>query len=265
MKRLQTDHVDLLLIHHGGDTIEKILDEDYMNVLTRAKERGQTRFVGYSTHTSDPETFKTAIKCKFYDAILLCYNYESPASLTKSIKEVRAAGIGVIAMKNLLNFATRPRKPLDDIREDKNGSVTYAQALLRWVLDNPNIDTIIPGMTSFEHLAENIAIMGTKMGYDDHLMLNRFSEHIQGNYCLGLSGCTGCTGQCPRGVNVRELNRCLGYAYGYGDIDLAWENYRDLPRSSKVDVCGDCEECVVKCVNGINLSENIKQARKLFC
>ncbi|MFC1651359.1 aldo/keto reductase [Candidatus Latescibacterota bacterium] len=264
LKRLQTDHVDLLLIHHGGDTVEKILDEDYMKVLTRAKEKGQTRFVGYSTHTSDPETFKAAIKCKFYDAILLCYNYESQASLTKSIQDVRAAGIGVIAMKTLLNFNTRPRKPLEDIREDKNGPITYAQALLRWVLSNPSVDTIIPGMTSFEHLAENLAVMGTKLGYEDQLQLLRFSKNERGTRCLHLSGCNGCEGQCPYGVPVHELNRCLGYAYGYGDEQLAWENYQYLPSSNHVEMCADCDECKVKCVKGLNLTENIQKARMLF-
>ena len=264
LKRLRTDHVDLLLIHHGGDTVEQILDEDYMKALARAKEKGQTRFVGYSTHTSDPETFKAVIMSKFHDAILLCYNCESPAHLTKSIQDVRAAGIGVIAMKNLLNFNSRPRTPLADIREDKNGSVTYTQALLKWVLSNQSVDTVIPGMTSFEHLAENLAVMGTKLGYEDRLQLLRLSENERGNRCHHLSGCNGCEGQCPNGVPVCEINRCLGYAYGYGDERLAWENYRELPRGARIDQCNDCDECAVKCVNGINLTDNIKRARELF-
>jgi len=79
-----------------------------------------------------------------------------------------------------------------------------------------------------------------------------------------VTGCTGCQGQCPYGVQVSELNRCLGYAYGYGDMALARENYDRLPASSRVDMCGDCGECLVKCVNGINLTENISRARELF-
>jgi predicted aldo/keto reductase-like oxidoreductase len=184
--------------------------------------------------------------------------------MTESIEKVRKAGIGVIAMKNLLNFNTRPRKPLDDIRENKNGSETYSQALLKWVLSNPNVDVIIPGITSFEQLAENMTIMGTKMSYDDHRLLYRFSSRMKGNYCMGLSGCTGCKEKCPKGVNISELNRCLGYAYGYGNIELARENYRYLPSSNYVEICADCEECLVKCVNGLNLTENIQKARMLF-
>ena len=264
LKRLQTDHVDLLLIHHGGDTPELVLNEEHMKVLDDSRRKGQTRFIGYSTHTSDPKCFDAAVECDFYDSILLCYNYASPPSLTTSIEKIRKAGIGVIAMKNLLNFETRPRKPLPDIRKDKNNSVTYAQALFKWVLNNPYVDTIIPGMTSFEQLAENMAIMGTKLSYEDQNILYRFSERIKGSHCFGLAGCTGCKEQCPKGVNVSELNRCLGYVYGYEDYKLARENYEELPPSQRVDVCGDCEECVVKCINGLNLTENIQRARELF-
>ena len=264
LKRLQTDHVDLLLLHHGGDTTEMVLNEEYMKVMDSARQKGQTRFIGFSSHTSDPEVYDNAIKSKFWEAALLCYNYQSPPSLTVSIEKMRKAGIAIIGMKNLLNFTTRPRKPLEDIREDKNGPVTYAQALLKWVLANPYVDTIIPGMTSFEQLAENMAIMGTKMSYEDSRILYKYSERTKGSDCLGLSGCTGCKEQCPRGVSVNELNRCLGYAYGYNDMRLAWENYRQLPRSSRVDICKDCTECVVKCVNGLNLTENIQRAKELF-
>jgi len=264
LKRLQTDHVDLLMIHHGGDTPEMVLSEDNMKVLDEARKKGQTRFVGYSTHTSDPQVYENTIKSKFYDAVLLCYNYESPPSLTVSIEKMRKAGIAVIAMKNLLNFATRPRNPLEDIREDKNDPVTYAQALLKWVLANKYVDVIIPGITSFEQLAENMAIMGTKMSYDDHRILYQFGSRIKGSHCMVLSGCTGCDGQCPKGVKISELNRCLGYAYGYGDMRLAEENYQQIPRSSRVDVCKDCTECAVKCVNGLNLTETIQRAKELF-
>ncbi len=263
LKRLQTDHVDLLLIHHGGDTPEKLLREEQMKVLDDARKRGQARFVGYSTHTYEPKVYEATVKCKFYDAVLICYNFASPPGMTKSIENLRKAGIGVLAMKTLLNFNAKPSKPLDDIRE-KDSKFTYTQALLKWVLSNPNVDAVLSGMTSFEQLTENMAIMGTKMSSADHLMLNKFAESMEGTHCLGLSGCTGCQEQCPKGVHVCELNRCLGYSYGYGDDRLAWENYQQLPKSTRVNICNDCTECAVKCANGLNLTETIQRAKKMF-
>jgi len=99
---------------------------------------------------------------------------------------------------------------------------------------------------------------------NDRKNLQRYSADIQGRYCHGLSGCTGCREKCPRGVAINEINRCLGYAYGYGKIDLAHENYGELSPSNRVDVCSDCDECVIQCVHGLNLTENIRKARELF-
>ena len=63
---------------------------------------------------------------------------------------------------------------------------------------------------------------------------------------------------------MSNLNRCLGYAYGYGDRRLAEENYINLTRSNRIDICNDCDECLVKCVHGLNLTENVQRARELF-
>lgn len=265
LKRLQTDHVDLLLLHgYRISKREQVLDDAILKIFDDARDKGYTRFVGFSTHKFDDEISDAAVQSKFWEAVLVPYNYISPPSVSASIKKVREAGLAVIGMKNLLNINTRPRKSLEDIRENKNGTVTYAQAHLKWVLSNTHIDTIIPGVTSFEQLAENIAIMGKKMSYEDHNTLNRFAELNKGGHCFDLEGCTGCKGQCPKGVNVSDLNRCLGYAYGYEDRRLAEENYINLTRSNRIDICNDCDECLVKCVHGLNLTENIQRARELF-
>jgi hypothetical protein len=65
-------------------------------------------------------------------------------------------------------------------------------------------------------------------------------------------------------MEICDLNRCVGYAYGYGSMELARENYRDLPPSSRVETCSDCDECLVRCAHGLDLTETVRQARKLF-
>ena len=263
LKRLQTDHVDLLLLHNINSA-EQLLNDDLMKPFDDARKKGYTRFVGFSTHNFPAEIADAALESKFWEAVLVVYNYLSPPEVAESIKKVREAGLATIGMKSLLSIQTRPRKPIDDIRKDKTSNVTPTQALLKWVLDNPYVDTIIPGMTAFEHLTEDLPVMGMKLTSNDQRMLRRFSENLKGRYCCGLTGCTGCKDKCPYGVEINEINRCLGYAYGYDNIELAKENYQNLSDSNHVDVCSDCDECVVKCVNGLNLTENIREARTLF-
>ena len=266
LKRLQTDHVDLMLLHDLTSR-KGVLNENWMGVLDNARKKGMCRFIGVSTHWNHVEVLDAAVESKFWEAVLTGYNYMSPPGVTPAIERARKAGLGIIGMKNLLNpldIATWNWEQIRDIRKDKNAPLSPTQALFKWVLENPSVDTIIPGITSFEQLAEDVAIMGMKMGFEDHDTLDRFGEYIHGHYCRGVAGCTGCQNQCPYGVRPNDLNRCLSYACGYGDIGLAREQYALLPESSRVERCSGCDECTVRCVHGLNLNETVRNARALF-
>ncbi|MFC1608025.1 aldo/keto reductase [Candidatus Latescibacterota bacterium] len=263
LKRLQTDHVDIMFMHILNKR-KDVLNDDFIKMFDDAKKRGLCKYVGVTTHSNQGEVLDAATDSKFWDAVLVGYNAMSPPSVGTAIGRARNAGIATIAMKIILNPATNPWTPVDDIRKDKNSKISQAQALIKWVLDDRFVDTTIPGMTSFEQLNENFALMGMPMSFGERRSIMRLGETMRGSYCSGVAGCTGCVDQCPNGVCVNDINRCLMYAGGYGDIDLARENYDDLPESSKLAVCADCDECTVECVNGLDLVQNIKRAKELF-
>jgi predicted aldo/keto reductase-like oxidoreductase len=243
------------------------------------------RFTGFSTHA--PETIlPLVLPVGAWDAVMVTYNYLSPPGVTDLIRRTRESGIAVIAMKNLINmsvpdpyetpemFARRSsvqgrgpavsRNPLGDIRAEKSADTTPQQALIRWVLNNPHVDVAIPGMTSFEHLEDDLAVMNLDVGLDENLLQGHLNR-LRNRYCRGMLGCRDCEGQCPHGVEVHEINRCLGYVYGYGDIRLARENYQRLPSHARAEACSNCDSCKVKCVNGLDMNEQILRARALFC
>ncbi len=261
LTRLRTNHVDLLLAH-GLHEVSWLTNEDLIRPIAAAKEKGQARFIGYSTHKLPDEYVDATLKAGAWEAVQVSYNFMSPPEVksetTRNIRRLREAGIAVIAMKALAQGDVNPEPP------GVSDRITSNQAALRWVLDNDAVDTVIPGMTAFEHLAEDLAAMHIKLSDRHRDELRRLGERMDHSYCRGVLGCTGCADQCPRGVCVAEINRCLGYAYGYGDERLAWENYRALPSSSRLDACGDCGNCTVRCVHGIDVPANIARARRLF-
>ena len=263
LKRLQVDHVDLMLFHVINSR-DQVLNEDCIREFEKAKRDGICRFVGVSTHANQAEVLDAAVESKFWEAALVGYNRFSPPGVGKAIERARKAGLGIIGMKNILNPTTDPWTELDDIRDDSTKHMTKAQALIKWVLDDPFVDTTIPGVTSFEQLADNVAIMGMPMKFGEHRTPVRVGEAIEKHYCRGVAGCTGCIDQCPYGIRMNDINRCLAYANGYGNPGLAWENYRQLPESSRIEVCSDCDECLVKCIHGLDLTENIRRAKELF-
>lgn len=254
LKRLQTDHVDNMFFK--SPTPDMVLHDEFIRLYETAKKDGLCRFVGVATHKDQEKVIDAMIKSKFWEVLTVSYNYRSPQSLTDAIKRARNAGIAVCTMKTQLKGQGYPNSDMGDI--------TINQASLKWVLNNRYVDTTIPGMTSFEQLAENLPVMGMRMSFDESRKLQRWSGLTNDSYCCGVAGCDGCREQCPMGVDISELNRCLGYAYGYNSIELARENYAELPSTSKVDVCGDCDECRVRCVNGLDLNRTVRLAKELF-
>lgn len=260
LKRLRTDCVDCMLIH-GVDSAGMMRD-DVMRVFDEMKTAGKARFIGVSTH-DHTEVPDLIAKSGFWDMLTIPYNYFSSPETGEKIRRVREAGIAVVGMKNLITIE-RPRKPYPDIRTEGMQTISNQQALLKWALNNKYIDTVIPGISSFEHLADDVAVMGSKLTTGDRAILRKYGEKAGKVYCRGIAGCTGCSETCPYGVDMGELNRCVNYATGYGNIRLARENYDRLPLSGRVDRCDSCETCKVKCVNGLNPDESIRKARVLF-
>lgn len=254
LTRLQTDHADCI-VRHGAGSRNDVMDETTVAAFTDAKQRGVTRFIGMSTHSNQAQVLDAMVEAKIWDIAVVGYNVTSPPELKEAIARARAAGIGIVAMK------TQNRG--QGYANHDMGDITNQQAALRWVLNDSNVDTTIPGMTSFDHLAENIPVMSMAMGFEGSGMF-RTANAVNDTYCRGVAGCTGCSGQCPKGVEICDLNRCVGYADGYGDIRLAWENYRALPRSTRADVCDGCDECTVTCAHGLDLTASVRRARELF-
>ncbi len=266
LKRLRTDHVDLMLLH-SSKSREHVMNDDFIRVFDDARDRGLCLHVGTSTHANHVEVLDAVVESDFWEAVLVGYSYVSPQEVVEAVARARRAGVGIIAMKSLLNpvdLASWDWQPIEDIRTEKTSHYTASQALLKWVLDDPHVDTVIPGITSFEQLAQDVGVMGLRTSADDRRTLRKFGERIRGHYCHGLAGCEGCLDACPRGVDVRSITRLMTYANGYNDQRLAFENYRRIPELAGLAPCGDCDECTVKCANGIDIAETVRRARELF-
>jgi len=255
LKRLQMDYVDIMYMHMP-DQASEITNEDTMKVFAQAKKDGLARFIGVSIHQNHAEFCDAITNTKLWEAVLIGYNHQSGPDVTAAMERARKAGLSVIAMKTQAKGRGYSNHNM--------GNINAQQAALKWVLQNKYVDTTIPGVTNFEQLEENLAVMGMKLTLLDSHEMHRFAEAPRDGFCRGMTGCTGCQGQCPFGVQICEVNRCLGYAYGYSDLRLARENYGQLPESSRIEACGDCDVCSVHCVNGLDLTESVRRARELF-
>ena len=249
LQRLKMDHVDILYLH-GPDSKGAVLDSENIEVLKRLKASGKTRFLGVSTHRNEPEVIQAAIDAGIYDVVLTAINFKQDhyADVRAAIARAAKAGLGVVAMKTMAGgFLDKERTmPVN------------CTAALKWVLQDENVTTAIPGVTTFDMLAENIRVNESLTMTDKEKADLAYAGTEMGLYC---QGCEGCAGTCQKGLPIPDMMRAYMYTYGYGSPALG----RDLLQALNVQTepCRDCGACPVVCSKGFNVHEKIADVSRL--
>lgn len=249
MKRLQLEYVDILMLHSSGSR-EHTLNEERLNAFLKIKKQGRARFLGVSTHSNEPEVIRAVTESNLYDVVCTSYNFrmENFQDLKNAVEEAAAGGIGVIAMKTMAGVYW------DKERQDPINT----RAALKYVLQNPNIHTSIPGVTSFQELEDNFEINSDINLTPAEISDLRLDQADTGMFCLG---CEKCLDQCPEKIPVPDIMRSYMYAYGYNNLKLARDTIDSLDTTP--DTCESCNLCNVKCVQGFNIAEKIKDINRI--
>lgn len=135
LRRLQVDHVDILLLHSDGRDTEILTQTDALETLAGLKQRGKARAIGISAKTR--EGIRAA--CRNLDVIMAPFS-QGDLSLGEALREAHEAGLGVLAIKGLSSGHLQPRPAIE------------------FVLQQEFIDALIVGTTDSRHLHEAVSI-----------------------------------------------------------------------------------------------------------
>jgi predicted aldo/keto reductase-like oxidoreductase len=245
LKNLGLEYVDIYY-HHNVWKKESALYEPILKALEKVKKEGKARFVGITTHMNEPEVIHAAVDSRLYDVILTSYNFQQKhyTEMRDAIARAAQAGIGIVGMKAIIGS----RRTL----------VKNPAAALKWVLQDPNVHTIVPGFTTFEQMNTDLAVMQDPTLTDTEKKDLRKEASLPGLYC---QGCRQCLGQCPEHLPVPDLMRAYMYTYGYRNLTHAQDLVLSLNLPDRV--CEDCSDCVVRCPSGFNVSGKIRDVARL--
>lgn len=147
LKRLQTDHVDLLNMHSIKSMDDAKSLAATVETLQSFREQGITRFIGFSGHTT-AEGMAYVAQNYGLDFMLCALNHYKKGEESFEGKAVTTAhdnGLGVMVMKVI-----RPRETVK--------SLAPAQ-LIRYALSLPKVDGAVISMNSLEVMKQNIALL----------------------------------------------------------------------------------------------------------
>jgi len=247
LSRLQTDHVDILYLHNCT-TPAMVNYEPMMKAFTKVREQGKARFIGISTHENEPDCIRAAADAGIWDVVLTAYNF-----MKDNREEVRQAnayaaqrGVGIVAMKTQGGVRLNAEKKVE---------VNHAAAL-KWVLNDENVCTAIPGITTFDQMDLDFGVMGNLKLSDQERRDLEISAMLKGPlYC---QNCRKCIPSCPHSVRIPTLMRAFMYQEGYGNPCQAQMTVADLPADRGLEVCRDCSTCTASCPKGIDIHGRLR-------
>jgi predicted aldo/keto reductase-like oxidoreductase len=150
LKKLQTDHLDMLKIHSVAsveDVSEICKKGGVLDHISKLKEQGVTRFIGFSGH-GDAQALRAMVDTGRFDSMLFAMNHYDQNKNDRQGMVIPAAekkGMGIMLMKTV-----RPKETINGL--DPKELVRFAMSL-----DGPH--GVIVGMDSMKVVESNLSLL----------------------------------------------------------------------------------------------------------
>lgn len=292
LEYLQVDYIDFYLLHAiGGGGMDNLhnryLDSGILDFLMAEREAGRIRNLGFSYH-GDIEVFDYLLAHHdeyHWDFVQIQLNYVdwtnaktiNPRNTNAEylLAELKKRGIPAVIMEPLLGgrLASLPKHAADRLiaREPNR---TIASWAFRFAGHDPDVLTVLSGMTYMEHLQDNLRTYAPFKDLSEEEL--RLLEEIAHEYAnFPLIPCTKCQYcmPCPYGIDIPEnfahYNKCLNE--GLIEDNTADPDYRRLRRKyllsyaeqvarpRQADHCIGCGQCVSHCPQRINIPAQLRR------
>jgi aryl-alcohol dehydrogenase-like predicted oxidoreductase len=143
LHNLDTDHIDIVLVHSDGNDEEIIRELDTLSALDNLKKKGLIRCFGVSTKT--------------VRGGLLAVEHSDLAMITYNLANPKEEAVLDHALK--LNKGIFIKKALDSGHQRTDMSRTeWLERSMQFVFQHPAVTSIIVGTISTDHLRENLML-----------------------------------------------------------------------------------------------------------
>lgn len=237
-RNLRTDYIDLYQIHNPGaaDLEQVMAPGGALEALLEAKEAGKIGHIGITLHSVD--LFRRAVELPWVETVMFPYNVLETQG-EELIAQCAKRNIGFICMKPLAG-----------------GAIEDATVAMRFVVSNPNVSVVIPGMADISEIAQNAEATANTapLTEQETEKIAAIREALGTNFCRRCNYCAPCTA----GINISAVFLFEGYYSRYDLKDWARDRYAQLPKTASD--CIGCGICETRCPYQLPIRQMLKKA-----
>lgn len=242
LQNLRTDYIDLYQVHNpGAADLEKVMAEGgALEALFEAKAAGKIGHIGITLHSV--ELFKKALDLDWVETIMFPYNIVETQG-EELIAECERKNIGFICMKPLAG-----------------GAIEDADIALRFIVSNPAVTVVIPGMAEKKEIAQNVLATSdtSPLNAEEQKKIAKIKEDLGTNFCRRCNYCQPCTA----GINISGVFLFEGYYSRYDLKEWALSRYSSMPKTASD--CLDCGVCETRCPYNLPIRQMLKRAAEVM-
>ena len=279
LKNLQTDHIDVGMIHYI-DALPDWQEVEAQGVLDYAlslKKAGTVKAVGISSH--NPQVALAAAQSGKIDVIMFsvnpCYDLQpasedcedlwDDAAYAKKLINMDPEREKLYATCQSLGVAITVMKPfgggdLLDAELSPAGKALTPVQCLHYALTRPAVATVCCGAHTVEQFKASLAYETATPAEKDYAsVFASFPKISWEGHCMYCGHCA----PCPKGIDVATVTKFLNLAKAQGSVpETVREHYKILPHTA--GECIHCGACEKRCPFGVQVRKNMDDAKKLF-
>lgn len=278
LDRLQTDYIDLGMIHFVDDPAEfqTVLSGEFYEQLRKFKEQGIVRHIGLSTH--NPDVARLAAESGKIEMILFSINpafdmlpptdnidnyfvdhFDDSLSGIDPAREAlyklcEQNGVGITVMKayaggRLFNAMASPFQV----------ALTPVQCL-HYALTRPAVASIMVGYDSPKHVDDAVAYeSATDLEKDYATVLANAPSHAFSGQCTYCGHCA----PCPKKIDIAMVNKLTDLALMQPDVPASLKEHHNSLSANAFDCIG-CHSCESRCPFQVKIVQKMQKAKELF-
>lgn len=279
LTRLQTDHVDLGMIHFVDDPEEftRVTAGEFMDYVRQLKKEGKIRHIGISSH--NPEVAKMAALQGEIEMILFSIN---PAfDMMPAVRDIdqyfadtydeKLGGIAPIR-EELYKICEQQNVGITVMKGYAGGRLFNAQTspfgvaltpvqCLHYALTRPAVASVLAGYDTPEHVYAATAYeTATDAEKDYASVLAAAPQHA-----FSTGQCTYCghCAPCPKKIDIAMVNKLYDLAVMQEEVPATVRaHYQDL--KANASDCIGCKSCESRCPFHVPVAERMERTRELF-